>query len=77
MDIHPPQGAHTSYLRTLSKIRGLREVLLLASPDISSEGADYHTSNFVFVNTFEAIFFRFAPIGLSAGRRLRRFALTS
>jgi hypothetical protein len=27
MDLHPPQGAHTSYLRTLSKIIDLRGFL--------------------------------------------------
>jgi hypothetical protein len=57
MDFHPPQGAHTSYLRTLSKIKGLRGLLHLAPKDISSEGAAYYTSNFLTVNTSKKLFF--------------------
>ena len=58
MDFHPPQGAHTSYLRTLSKIKGLRGFLHLAPRDISSEGAAYYTSNFLTVNTPKKLFSR-------------------
>lgn len=57
MDFHPPQGAHTSYLRTLSKIMDLRGFVRLAPQDISSKGARYYTTNFLFVNTPEQTFF--------------------
>ena len=52
----PPQGAHTSHLRTLSKIKGLREVLVPAPEDISSEGAAYYTTISRTVNTFSSSF---------------------
>jgi hypothetical protein len=51
MDFHPPQGAHTSHLRTLSKIKSLRDFLDPAPEDLSSEGAAYHTTNSRTVNT--------------------------
>src|SRR5690242_19875671 len=67
MDFHPPQDAHTSYLRTLSKIKGLRDFSSLAPQDISSEGAAYLTSFFASVNTSMRTFFlpptrRFRPV---------------
>ena len=52
----PPQGAHTSHLRTLSKIKGLREFLVPAPEDVSSEGAAYYTTNSRTVNTFVTFF---------------------
>jgi len=56
MDFHPPQGAHTSYLRTLSKIIDLRGFVCLASQDISFKGAAHLTSNFASVNTLKRSF---------------------
>jgi len=53
----PPQGAHTSHLRTLSKIKGLRVFLNPAPEDISSEGAAYYTTISRTVNTFSTTFF--------------------
>ena len=74
MDFHPPQGAHTSYLRTLSKIVGLLGLGGLASQDISFKGAAHLTSNFVSVNTLKRSFFA-SRCSTFAGHRLRRFAL--
>jgi len=53
----PPQGAHTSHLRTLSKIILARAFRLRVSSNISSERADYYTTNFLSVNTFFRKFF--------------------
>jgi len=52
----PPQGAHTSHLRTLSKIKGLRVFVEPAPEDISSEGAAYYTTISRTVNTFSSSF---------------------
>src|SRR5215475_13547668 len=56
MDFHPPQGAHSSHLRTLSKIKSLRVSVDPAPEDLSSEGAAYYTTNSQTVNTFVTIF---------------------
>jgi len=56
MDLHPPQGAHTSHLRTLSKIMSLRVFVQPAPEDLSSKGAAYHTSNSATVNTLARTF---------------------
>ena len=48
----PPQGAHTSHLRTLSKIECCGAFPPPRSSNISSERAAYYTTNFVSVNTF-------------------------
>ena len=56
MDFHPPQGAHTSHLRTLSKIKSLRASIDPAPLDLSSEGAAYYTTISQTVNTFVATF---------------------
>jgi hypothetical protein len=56
MDLHPPQGAHTSHLRTLSKIKGLRVFVQPTPEDLSSKGAAYYTTNSRTVNTFDAKF---------------------
>src|SRR5690348_9611737 len=76
MDFHPPQGAHTSYLRTLSKIVDLLGLGGLASQDISFKGAAHLTSNFVSVNTLKRSFFA-SRCPTFTGHRLRRFALSS
>jgi hypothetical protein len=66
MDFHPPQGAHTSYLRTLSKIKGLRESVHPAPENISFKGAAHHTSKFASVNTRNRLFRRRAGTGVDA-----------
>lgn len=72
MDFHPPQGAHTSYLRTLSMIVDLRGLSRSASQDISFKGAAHLTSNFVSVNTLKQFFLlRLDPLALIAAFAVR------
>jgi hypothetical protein len=56
MDFSPPQGAHTRYLRTLSKIVCSAPRCRVRCPDVSSERAAYLTSLFHSVNTSPLIF---------------------
>lgn len=58
MDIHPPQGAHTSYLRTLSKIKGLRE-LLVSRPRTFRRREPRTIQPFSFPSTPRSEFFSF------------------
>lgn len=71
MDFHPPQGAHTSYLRTLSRINDLRGLAGLAPKNVSFKGAAHLTSNFVSVNTLKQSFFA-SGCPTFAGHPLRR-----
>jgi len=57
MDFHPPQGAHTSYLRTLSKIIGLRIFFDPRLRTFRPRWAVHLTSFFVSVNTPKRSFF--------------------
>jgi hypothetical protein len=50
MDLHPSQGAHTSHLRTLSKIGFRLGFTSKATKGVSPEGAAYYTSRSDFVN---------------------------
>ena len=75
LDFHPPQGVHTSYLRTLSKILPAAKPEGTAPLDISSEGAGYYTSKFVFVNSRSASFLRRS--GPLAPASPPRFAVSS
>ncbi len=62
MDFHPPQGAHTSYLRTLSKIVRLRN-LPFRVPGHFVVGSRTFYIAFGFRQHLEATFFSFAPTG--------------
>src|SRR6185312_5319867 len=72
MDFHPPQGAHTSHLRTLSKIVYSLPDSHQAPRDFSSEGAAHYTSRSKAVNSSRKKFFRTARGGLQHKERARR-----
>ena len=47
-------GARTNFLRTLSKINGLRKLLKADPEGLSPKGAAHYTARFGKVNTLEA-----------------------